>query len=249
MRSTVLEYSEPDALTAPEAAALASVVPRLTRKHILDIGVGGGRTFSALNAIADSYVGIDYVPEMVAQCRRRFPWGRFEQGDARSMPQFRHATFDLIVFSCNGICMMAHAGRVAALQEVRRLLRPGGHFVFSCYNRNSEVYARYFMFPDFAWARNPARLLVRSARFVGDTVISAFNRARYVRHEVRRREYSILNDRCHHYRTLLYYIDVEGQLQQLQAAGFHGPVAIYDLAGHSTGVDATDDSLLYVVSP
>lgn len=105
-----------------------------------------------------------------------------------------------------------------------------------------------FRFPDFGWSSNPARLLVRSARFIANTVFRVLNRLRYLRYEVRHADYSILNDQCHHYQTLLYYIDIEGQLKQLKEAGFSGPTAIYDRFGQAAAPNNTEDMLLYVAT-
>ncbi|MEY4590360.1 MAG: hypothetical protein RL497_2436 [Pseudomonadota bacterium] len=248
MRAAVLDYTWSDVLTAAEAAALNRVVPQLQRKAILDLGVGAGRTVAALNSIADSYVGVDYVNEMVEHCKKRFAGVSFEQGDARAMPQFADATFDLVVFSCNGICMVDHAGRLAILSEVKRLLRPGGFFIFSTYNRNCKEHNMLFRFPHFSFSSNPLRFIVRSARFVANTIIRVINRMRYWRHQVKHADYSILNDQCHNYQTLLYYIDINGQEKQLRDTGFTGGIAIYDRFGHEAAPEITEDMLLYLVS-
>jgi SAM-dependent methyltransferase len=248
MRSAVHDYTWSDELTLAEAAAVNRVLPQLAHKDILDLGVGAGRTVEALNSVADRYIGVDYVHEMVAHCKNRFPAVHFEQSDARSMPQFADSSFDLIVFSCNGICMVDHAGRLAILSEVKRLLRPGGFFVFSTYNRNCKEHNMVFRFPHFSFSSNPLRLIVRAGRFMVNTLIRAVNRIRYQRHEVRHADYSILNDQCHNYQTLLYYIDIDGQKKQLNAAGFTGPVIIYDRFGNAAQPDITEDMLLYVAS-
>lgn len=246
MRYAVLEYALSDVLTLAEAAAINKVLPQLKNKAILDLGVGAGRTVEPLISVADSYIGVDYVHEMVAHCKARFPGVQFEQSDARAMPQFNDASFDLIVFSCNGICMVDHAGRLAILSEVKRLLRPGGFFIFSTYNRNSKEHNMLFRFPQFSYSPNPVRLLIRSARFVVNTAIRAVNRLRYWRHEVKHADYSILNDQCHNYQTLLYYIDLEGQKKQLSDAGFTDTVAIFDRFGNLATPEITEDMLLYV---
>ena len=104
MSSVVSEYSAiaGESLGMAERSALSSILPKVKNKRILDIGVGAGRTVAALREISADYVGVDYVQEMVDHCRSRFPGVRFEKADARSLPQFADASFDLIVFDWDG---------------------------------------------------------------------------------------------------------------------------------------------------
>lgn len=245
MRAAAVEYANYDALTAAESAALASIAD-LNVKSVLDIGVGGGRTVGALRALSENYIGVDYVQEMVDRSKSRFPDVRFEIADARAMPQFSDESFDLIVFSCNGICMVDHAGRMAILREVRRLLRPNGAFVFSTYNRNSPEHDGVFVFPEFKVSANPVKFVVRFMRFLSQTLSRIINRMRFKKFEVFNADYSILNDQCHHYRTFLYYITPETQLNQLQQSGFGSMVKIFDLSGKVASEKAVDDSLVFV---
>jgi SAM-dependent methyltransferase len=247
MRDSVRWYSTYDELNAPERTAFAAVAAQFSNKRILDLGVGAGRTTPALLQISSNYTGIDYVPEMVAQCRNRFAGVRFEHADARSMQQFADRSFDLIVFACNGVSMVDHAGRKAILNEVRRLLDVGGVFIFSTYNRNSDEHDRGFELPAFTPSWNPLRLGVRAARFMVDLVRGLGNRLRYRRYEVRTEEYTIRNDRCHHYATMLYYISMENQFKQLLQAGFPHTPEVYDGSGQRAPQDTRADSLTYVV--
>lgn len=247
MRNSVTWYAANDGLNAPEQAAFFSVAAEFRDQRILDLGVGGGRTAPALLEISKNYVGIDYVAEMVAACRARFPSVRFECMDARSMSAFSDQSFDLIVFACNGISMVDHEGRLAILKEVRRILRPGGVFIFSTYNRASDEHDRWFEFPRLGATKNPARLAANTARFVLRSSRSLINRLRYLRHEVSTDEYSIINDRCHEYATMLYYITQQEQFKQLQRVGFTSAPVVYDSSGGVAASDARSDSLTYVV--
>lgn len=247
MREVADWYATDQHVTAPERAAFASLAAEFRNKRILDLGVGGGRTTPALLQISADYTGIDYVPEMVAQCRARFPQVNYAHADARSMPQFADASFDLVVFACNGVSMVDHAGRLAILKEVRRLLVAGGAFMFSTYNRNSAEHDRWFEPPPFALSTHPVRLAKNVARFGIDLVRSFANRLRYQRHETRTDEYSIRNDRCHHYATMLYYISMPQQFAQLRQTGFPLAPAVYDHSGQLAPADSRDDSLTYVV--
>lgn len=247
MHASAAVYSTFDGLGAPERVALASVADRVRGGRILDIGVGGGRTVPHLRAISEDYIGVDYVQSMVDVCRRKYPSVRFEYADARAMPQFADASFDLIVFAWAGLCMVDHAGRLAILGEVRRLLKPGGFFVFSTYNQNSADHHQAFEFPPFEATLAPLRLARGVAGFARGTVLRLWNRARLRRHEIRGAEYSIVNDRCHDYATLLYYISLSNQRLQLRQAGFDRHAAAYDGSGRSIADDTADSSITLVV--
>ncbi len=246
MQRSVEEYAY-DGLTPPERAALASVADSCRGKRILDLGVGAGRTVPALRALSEHYVGVDYVPEMVARCRERFPNVRFEVADARNLTAFAAGSFDLIVFACNGISMVAHEGRLAILKEVRRLLAPEGHFIFSTYNRNNRAHERFFALPDFRMSLHPLRFAVRAVRFGTHAAYGFYNRIRFARHEIRTDGYSIINDRCHHYRTMLYYIHPHHQFEQLRSVGFSRAPTLFDHRGEPAPESSTDDSLTYLV--
>jgi SAM-dependent methyltransferase len=248
MRKVVLEYSAivHEGLGAQEKACLASVAHRVGNKRILDLGIGAGRTVTPLRELSEDYVGVDYVPEMVAHCRRQYPGVRFAQMDARAMVDFPDNSFDLAFFSCNGISMVDHSGRSAILNEVWRVLAPEGIFIFSTCNRQSSQYSTKFRLPDFQSTLNPVKLAVRAARFLAQTGYRAVNRATHLKHEIKCAEYAVINDVCHHYRTMLYFIDPEQQVQQLRAAQFRGEIRQYDLSGTPIDLTSTDGTIAFV---
>lgn len=247
MRSSVLEYESivHEGLNSQEKAAFESVGELARRARILDIGIGAGRTVAPLRALGRSYQGVDYVQEMVDHCRARFPGVRLERADARQMPQFADGSFDLVFFSCNGMCMVDHPGRLAILSEVRRLLSPEGVFIFSTCNRNSDRY-RVFRYPDFQRTANPVKLLVRAGRFAAHTLLRVRNRRRHRRHEIRTPEYAVLNTVYHHYTTMLYVIEIPQQLKQLAEAGFAPDIKVFDLAGRPASAECQDGTLAFV---
>jgi SAM-dependent methyltransferase len=247
MRAAVLEYESivHEGLNSQEKAAFDSVGELARRARILDIGVGAGRTVSPLRDLGQSYQGVDYVQEMVDHCRARFPGVRFERADARQMSLFADGSFDLVFFSCNGICMVDHPGRLAILAEVRRLLSPGGVFIFSTCNRNSRAY-RVFRYPDFQSTANPVKWLVRAGRFAAHTLLRIRNRRRHRRHEIRTAEYSVVNTVYHHYTTMLYVNEIPQQLKQLTEAGFSPDMKVFDLAGRPANADCQDGTLTFV---
>lgn len=244
--SVVAHYARPWGLSPAEQACFARIADEARGKPILDIGVGGGRTVEALRQISNDYTGIDYSADMVAACRRRFPGVRFEHADARAMAQLADGSVFLAVFSCNGIGMVSHEDRLRILREVQRVLQPGGAFVFSTHNRNSPEYRRGFRFPALQWSAHPLRLLVRSARFARDTVTRLRNRRRFRPLEVHAEDYAVINDVCHDYGTMLYYVTLEQQCRQLVDAGFAADVEAWDLDGARIHDDTCHDSIALI---
>ncbi len=248
MRSAavVAHYARPDELLPHERAALDEVQAEVRGGAILDIGVGGGRTVTALRAVSADYLGIDYSPEMVAASQARYPDVRFAHADARHMADIADASIDLAVFSCNGISMVGHEDRLDIIREVHRVLKPHGIFLFTTYNRNSPEARAGFCFPEFEASPDPARLLVRSARHLKDTAIRVVQRLRHLRHEVHTPEYAVINDKCHNHGVMLYYITLAQQRQQLTEAGFAADALAFDCSGQRIVDDTTLDSMALI---
>ena len=139
--TVVEQYARMTSLQAPERAIFDAIGPVLKDSRLLDLGVGGGRTTHELIRRCDHYVGADYAEPMVAACRTKFADQilnhdvRFEVADARALP-FEDACFDVVFFSFNGIDLVGQDARATALAECRRVLRPGGHFIYSSHNLN-----------------------------------------------------------------------------------------------------------------
>jgi SAM-dependent methyltransferase len=242
-RDAIDQYVAASELSPPEAIALQALTGEARDQPILDLGVGGGRTVGPLRAISSDYVGIDYSPRMVAAAKLRHPDARIEQADACDLSAYPADHFQLVVFSCNGIGMVGHADRLRILASVRRVLRPGGAFVFS--NHNPHPNTDRFALPALQLAVNPIRSLVRTARFARSAAVRVANRLRNRRHEVRTAEYAIVNSVCHDYGVMLYVIDHAHQEQQLASAGF-ALEASYDLEGRPATTATRDDSILYI---
>jgi ubiquinone/menaquinone biosynthesis C-methylase UbiE len=248
MRSSVDIYAQSYMLTPPERSALEYIKQNrhIIDQPILDIGVGGGRTVDTLREISKNYVGIDYVSGMVDACKRKFPGVHFEQGDARDLSRFPNESFSLVMFSLNGISMVNHQGRIHILNEIYRVLTPGGSFLFSTYNQDNPDYHKLLQFPNFQVSMNPLKLGVRSMRYVMALLRRALNRYRFKNLEFLSDEYSIINDKCHNYATMLYYITQTSQRQQLIAAAFDDEILAFDQSGILLEGDTLDDSIFYI---
>ena len=241
----VTKYTVSTTLEPAEAAGLAAIASEARGRPILDLGVGAGRTVVALRAVSEDYLGIDYTPAMIDVCRRAYPGVRFEVGDARNLTSVKTGSMFLVVFSCNGLGMVNHADRQAVLREVRRVLVPGGAFLFSTHNLASDEARAGFRLPEEQLAvLNPVRFARRLVRFGRRTVVRLMNRRRLAKLAERGDGYAIINDVCHDYGTMLYYVDLREQRRQLRAAGFTDQLQAWDLAGRPTGDESRDDSIM-----
>jgi len=111
-------------------SALAVASGARTGDRILDVGCGTGYFVRMLAEIAGaqgSVVGVDAAPEMIAHASSRSRSAAnvsFEVGSAGAL-SFPAASFDVVVSSLT-MHHVAPAEQLAAVQEMRRVLRPGG---------------------------------------------------------------------------------------------------------------------------
>lgn len=134
----VADYASLDELMPAEAAIFEQYIPH--GADVLDLGVGGGRTVPALTNRARRYVAIDYAESMVSACRERYPGVEVMWGDATDLSHFDDGSFDVVVFSFNGIdCLYPDSARHGSLAECFRVLRPGGKFIFSMHNPSGFI--------------------------------------------------------------------------------------------------------------
>jgi SAM-dependent methyltransferase len=217
--------------------------------RILDIGVGGGRTAGLLRDRAKSYVGVDYTPEMVRLARRNHPDLRFEVMDARDLSAFGNASFDLVVFSYNGIDSVDAAGREAIMAEASRVLADGGSFVFSTFHRNWHGFQQRVDYRRLEWTANPVRLGLRTFRYVEGRIFGSLRMRRLTPLEEREGEHAILLHGAHDF-GIMVYATTPAQLQaQLARAGFETPALLFGVDGDEIGSAAsTDDEYFHVVA-
>jgi ubiquinone/menaquinone biosynthesis C-methylase UbiE len=106
-------------------------VPLLARAHgdVLEVGAGDGANLplypadARLTLLEPNPYLFDYLDETV---RRRGLMARLVQAEAESMP-FPNSSFDVVV-AVHVLCSVRDQPR--ALAEIRRVLRPGGEFLF-----------------------------------------------------------------------------------------------------------------------
>jgi ubiquinone/menaquinone biosynthesis C-methylase UbiE len=130
--------TRPAFLYPPETRLLGMFRERWAEVKMLDIGVGAGRTTHYFAELAGSYTAIDFAPSMIDSCSKRFagrwPGAEFKVGDASDLAGHADASYDLVLFSFNGIDNLAYDKRLLALAEMKRVCKPGGWVVFSSHN-------------------------------------------------------------------------------------------------------------------
>lgn len=236
-------------LNEGERIAFSIATPRAGRGRILDIGVGGGRTADLLRATASDYVGIDYTPEMVDLCRHNHPDLRFEIMDARDLSAFQDASFDLVVFSYNGIDSVDADGRQAILLEAARVLASGGAFVFSTFHRGWHGFEHHVDYRRLEWTANPVRLGLRTLRYVEGRIAGTLRQHRLRPLEQRDGEHTILLHGAHDFGVMVYATTLVQLQSQLAEAGFATPALLLDLDGKAIGdVASPEHEYFHVVA-
>lgn len=205
-------------------------------KCILDIGIGAGRTTRFLHPLAARYVGVDYSPDMIAMAGTRFPGVNLEVRDARDLSAYQDSEFDAVIFSFNGMDCLSHEGRMAALGEIFRVLKPGGWFGFSAHNRE-RVPASAFSLSNLSFSKHPVRMASNASRYLRG--ILNWLRSRSL--AMQTTEYALRHDSGNIFEVPMYYIDKPQQTAQLARLGFE-LITIINSKGKSTSVHEPDAS-------
>lgn len=249
---TVREYLNAEYIDPGEQALYDAIAPKAAGKPILDIGVGGGRTVGALTAISQDYTAIDYSPEMVEAFSRTFPGKRILHGDARDMTAIEGGSMFLVVFSCAGLDMVGAADRLRILREVRRVLAPGGAFIFSTHNLEHRLQEPEPTLWRLLWPTPVTWHPLRVARKLAGALLFGRLRVRNYRRLLplveRHDHWAILNSNYHNYSTLMHYITTRAQREQLEAAGFEAGALAYTREGEPVDETAPGTFMLHFLA-
>lgn len=127
---TLWSSDEPDRLHIQLYHRVIAAVP-LEGRDVLEIGCGrgGGASYIARYLHPRTMVGIDFSTRVIAFCQRRHavPGLRFCLGDAVIVP-LEDSSFDAVI---NVESSHSYTSMPRFLKQVRRVLRPGGHFMFT----------------------------------------------------------------------------------------------------------------------
>jgi SAM-dependent methyltransferase len=126
--------------------------------RIIELGSGTGRIAIGLGDLGYKHVlGIELSREMVRTARKIARLHElsvyFRQGDATSL-EFEDALFDGAIFGFNGLMQIpGREARRRAMQEIRRVIRPGGPFVFTTHDRQNPKFRKYWNKERSLWNR------------------------------------------------------------------------------------------------
>jgi ubiquinone/menaquinone biosynthesis C-methylase UbiE len=239
--STVRSFRALEGWTDPgERAAFDGVRSAAHGQPILDLGVGAGRTVPLLRDISKDYVGLDYTPQLVEACRKKHPGVRIVQGDARDLSQFASGSFELVVFSFNGIDAVNPTDRVVILREARRVLRSGGMLLFSSHNRNGPGFGERLTFGVYK-TRNPFKLARRVVTAALHAPRTVRNYSSYSKLVFDGEGYAIRNASAHDHGILVQYVTLGWQLRQLNGLGFQPDPLIF-ASSDGRRLSADDDT-------
>lgn len=112
-----------------EKPAIRAALPSLKNKKILSIGCGSGvETPWFFEQGAAKVVGVDISEELIKIAKKKFPTTEFKVMDMTKL-DFPDESFD-VIYSSLAVHYLPDWGSL--LMGAKRILQPGGHFVFSC---------------------------------------------------------------------------------------------------------------------
>lgn len=125
--------------------------------RILDLGCGAGRTTIGLYKLGyKNIIGFDLSEMMIGKAieissREGCPID-FVMGNALCL-KFDDSSFDAVLFSFNGLMLIpGKNNRIKALFEIRRVLKPGGIFIFTTHaDRGKGIYESFWLEQNERW--------------------------------------------------------------------------------------------------
>jgi 2-polyprenyl-6-hydroxyphenyl methylase/3-demethylubiquinone-9 3-methyltransferase len=132
-------------LNVPRFEYFDDLIPLWKNKKILDVGCGGGYTCEFLSPRGAEVHGVDLSKASIQAAEQHARENNlninYQQANACQLP-YPDATFDKVL--C--VDVLEHLEKwelPLAIAEIKRVLKPGGHFLFDTINRN--WFTRFFV--------------------------------------------------------------------------------------------------------
>ena len=224
-------YVRSNEISPPEQTILNLLDTKLPEMHMLDVGVGAGRTTKFFATKTKTYLGIDFSNSMIEACKSQFPKVDFRLADARSLPFFDLGQFDFVLFSFNGIDCLNIDDRKAVLSEMRRITSKDGFFCFSAHNINSVNRQLNFNLRKVlgTFGYEPLRYCLINSK--NKKMLKELNQKGMV----------YFKDGSHGFDMENCYIRADEQIKQLTACGFT-KMRIFDLSGNEISLEQANQS-------
>lgn len=135
----------------PEFSILRSLIENRSTKtetvlSLLDIGCGNGRLAAAIPAV--HYTGLDLSSQLLEIAKKTYSQHRFVQGSMLQLP-FPDQSFDIVACVAALQHIPSEAYRLKALEEMKRVLKPGGTLFMMNWNLVEQSnYQRYLVAVD-----------------------------------------------------------------------------------------------------
>ncbi len=148
---------------------------------VLDFGCGCGRVLRHFADLGGRVHGTDFNPKLVEWCRRHLRFGHFDTNALEPPLPFEDGRFGL-VYALSVFTHLPEALQSAWMDEVRRVLRPGGHFILTTHG------SRYAadLTPGEQQRFAEGKLVLRRDDRPGSNVCGAYHPEVYVREQLAR---------------------------------------------------------------
>lgn len=105
---------------------------------VLDLGCGSGRLYHLFEDFQDlTYVGVDQSEEQIKIAKEKFPNADFRVGEMTTLP-FADNEFDVLYCIATFHHLPDEKSRIKALQEMKRVLKPGSYILMTNWNLHSD---------------------------------------------------------------------------------------------------------------
>ena len=108
---------------------IEEVIANRQNLNIIDIGAGTGRYSAELAKIGHNLTAVELVNKNVSQIQSKHPNIIAKQGNALNLKKFKSESFDIALLFGPTYHLFTHEDKLKAINEAKRLLKPGGHLL------------------------------------------------------------------------------------------------------------------------
>jgi ubiquinone/menaquinone biosynthesis C-methylase UbiE len=109
-------------------------------ERVLDLGCGNGRLFELFQGRNIEYIGVDFSEKLIEKAREKYG-EHFQIADMFSLP-FSDNYFDSVWSIAVFHHIPSEVLRLKTLIEVKRVLKPGGKIIMTCWNLYQPQYLK-----------------------------------------------------------------------------------------------------------